>query len=234
LETWLPDDVMQSIAAENNLAETAFFVPRGDAFDLRWFTPTVEADMCGHATLGSAYVIFNNLQPGRREARFHTRSGQLIVTREGDDYCLDLPAQPPERVAVSAEMTAALGAAPVELWRSAYMMAVYADEVKIANLSPDYAKVAAIEMGMVIVTAPGDRCDFVSRFFAPGAGIPEDPVTGSAHCILAPYWAKRLGKTHMAARQISRRGGELAVELRGDRVLLTGRVSPYLQGRIRL
>jgi PhzF family phenazine biosynthesis protein len=234
LESWLPDDVMQSIAAENNLAETAFFVPRGDAFDLRWFTPTVEADMCGHATLGSAYVIFNDLQPERREARFHTRSGQLIVTREGDDYCLDLPAQPPERVKVSAEMTAALGAAPVEVWRSAYMMAVYADEAKIANLSPDFAKVAEIEMGMVIVTAPGDRCDFVSRFFAPGAGIPEDPVTGSAHCILAPYWAERLGKTHMAALQISHRGGELAVELRGDRVLLTGRVAPYLQGRIRL
>jgi len=131
-------------------------------------------------------------------------------------------------------VTAALGAEPAELWRSMYMMAVFSDESQVANLSPDFAKVAAFEKGEVIVTAPGKTCDFVSRFFAPGAGIPEDPVTGSAHTILAPYWAKRLGKTHMAARQISRRGGELAVELRDDRVLLTGRVAPYLQGRIRV
>jgi len=234
LEAWLPDDVMQAIAAENNLAETAFFVRRGDEFDLRWFTPAVEAEMCGHATLGSAYVIINYLEPERREARFHTRSGQLVVTRDGENYCLDLPAQPPERVDVSPDMTAALGAAPVELWRSMYMMAVFSDEVQIANLAPDFAKVAVLEKGEVIVTAPGNTGDFVSRFFAPAAGIPEDPVTGSAHTILAPYWAKRLGKTHMAARQISRRGGELAVELRDDRVLLTGRVAPYLQGRIRV
>ncbi len=234
LEAWLPDEVMQAIAAENNLSETAFFVRRGDAFDLRWFTPTVEANMCGHATLGSAYVIINHLDPDRREARFHTRSGELIVTRDGESYCLDLPAQPPERVAVSADMTAALGAAPTEVWRSMYMMAVFSDEAQIANLSPDLAKVAALEKGEVIVTAPGETCDFVSRFFAPGAGIPEDPVTGSAHCILAPYWAERLGKTQMSARQISRRGGELAVEVRGDRVRLTGRVAPYMQGSIRV
>lgn len=232
LEAWLPDDVMQAIAAENNLSETAFFVRRGDEFDLRWFTPTVEANMCGHATLGSGYVILSYLEPARNEARFHTRAGQLIVTRDGDSYCLDLPAQPPERVEVSADITAALGAEPVELWRSMYLMAVFSDEAQTANLLPDIAKVTAIEMGEVIVTAPGDSCDFVSRFFAPAAGIPEDPVTGSAHTILAPYWAKRLGKTHMSARQISRRGGELAVEVRGDRVLLTGRVVPYLQGRI--
>ena len=232
LESWLPDSVMQAIAAENNLSETAFFVRRGDDFDLRWFTPTVEANLCGHATLGSAYVIFNDLEPGRREARFHTRSGPLVVTRDGEDYCLDLPSQAPARVAANAEMSAALGAAPVELWRSAYMMAVYSDEAEIGNLSPDFARLAAIEMGMVIVTAPGHTCDFVSRFFAPGAGIPEDPVTGSAHCILAPYWAQRLGKMRMAARQISRRGGDVTVEMRGDRVLLYGRVAPYLQGRI--
>ena len=234
LEAWLPDDVMQAIAAENNLSETAFFVRRGEAFDLRWFTPAVEATMCGHATLGSAYVIFNYLEPERREARFQTLSGQLIVTRKGDDYCLDLPAQPPKRAEVDAEMTAALGAEPIEAWRSAYMMAVFSDEARIASMSPDFAKVQAIEPGMIIVTAPGEACDFVSRFFAPAAGIPEDPVTGSAHCILAPYWAQRLGKTQMSARQISRRGGELAVELRDERILLTGRVAPYLQGRIRV
>jgi PhzF family phenazine biosynthesis protein len=234
LEAWLPDEVMQSIAAENNLSETAFFVRRGDDFDLRWFTPAHEAPMCGHATLGSAYVIINFLEPARREARFHTLSGELIVTRDGDDYCLDLPLQPPKRVADSAEMTAALGATPAELWESAYMLAVFSDEAQIANLSPDFAKVAALEKGQVIVTAPGKTCDFVSRFFAPAAGIPEDPVTGSAHTILAPYWGQRLDKTHMAARQISARGGELAVELRGDRVLLTGRVASYMQGSIRV
>ncbi|MHA1600645.1 MAG: PhzF family phenazine biosynthesis protein [Alphaproteobacteria bacterium] len=234
LEAWLPDDVMQAIALENNLSETAFFVRRGDAFDLRWFTPTVEADMCGHATLGSAFVILNYLEPERREARFHTRSGELIVTRDGNSYCLDLPAQPPERAEDSADVAAALGAEPTELWRSMYMMAVFADEAQIANLTPDFAKVAELEKGEIIVTAPGNTCDFVSRFFAPGAGIPEDPVTGSAHTILAPYWAQRLGKTHMAARQISRRGGELAVEARDDRVLLTGQVAPYLQGHIRV
>lgn len=234
LEAWLPDEVMQAIAAENNLSETAFFVRRGDAFDLRWFTPTVEVDLCGHATLGSAYVIINYLDPERREARFHTRSGELIVTRDGDSYCLDLPVQRLERVAVSADMTAALGAEPTEVWRSMYMMAVFADEAQVANLSPDLAKVAALEKGEVIVTAPGKSCDFVSRFFWPATGIPEDPVTGSAHCILGPYWAERLGKTRMSARQISRRGGELAVEVRGDRVRLTGRVAPYLQGRIRV
>lgn len=234
LETWLPDDVMQAIAAENNLSETAFFVRRGDEFDLRWFTPTVEAKMCGHATLGSAFVILNYQEPERREARFHTRSGQMIVTRDGDKYCLDLPAQPLKRVEGSRELAVALGAKPVELWRSMRMMAVFSDEAQIANISPDFAKLEAFEEGEIIVTAPGDHCDFVSRFFAPGAGIPEDPVTGSAHCILAPYWAERLGKTHMAALQISHRGGELAVELRGDRVLLTGQVAPYLQGRIRL
>lgn len=234
LEAWLPDDVMQAIAAENNLSETAFFVRRGDGFDLRWFTPTVEVNLCGHATLGSAYVIGTYLEPARREVRFHTRSGQLTVTRAGDGYCLDLPAQPPLRVPDSADMATALGAQPVELWRSAYMMALFSDEAQIASIMPDFAKVAALEVGEVIVTAPGNTCDFVSRFFAPAAGIPEDPVTGSAHSILAPYWAERLGKAHMAARQISRRGGELAVEVRGDRVRLTGRVAPYLQGRIRV
>ncbi len=234
LEAWLSDDVMQSIAAENNLAETAFFVRRGDEYDLRWFTPTVEAEMCGHATLGSAYVISTYLEPERREMRFHTRSGQLIVTRDTDSYCLDLPAQPSERVEVSAEMTDALGAEPAELWRSMYLMAVFSDEAQVANISPDFARVEAIEMGEVVVTAPGITCDFVSRFFAPSVGISEDPVTGSAHTITAPYWAKRLDKTHMSARQISPRGGELGVELRGDRVLLTGQVAPYLQGLIRV
>jgi PhzF family phenazine biosynthesis protein len=232
LDAWLPDAVMQSIAAENNLSETAFFVRRGDEFDLRWFTPVKEVDLCGHATLGSAYVISRYLEPDRRKMSFQTRSGRLLVTRDNETYCLDLPAQPPKRVDDDADVAAALGMRPDELWQSAYLMAVFADEGRIGAMAPDLAKVAALREPKVIVTAPGKTCDFVSRFFAPADGIPEDPVTGSAHCILAPYWAKRLGKERMEARQISRRGGELTVELRGDRVLLYGRVAPYLQGRI--
>jgi PhzF family phenazine biosynthesis protein len=232
LDAWLLDAVMQSIAAENNLSETAFFVRRGDEFDLRWFTPVTEVDLCGHATLGSAYVIFQYLEPERGGIRFHSRSGPLTVTRTGEVFCLDLPAAPPQRGGTPGEVAAALGAMPKELWKSKNLLAVFASEAEVRALAPDFAEMTALAAPGIIVTAPGDACDFVSRYFAPKAGIPEDPVTGSAHCVLAPYWAKRLGKERMEARQVSRRGGELTVELRGDRVLLYGRVAPYLQGRI--
>ena len=234
LEDWLPDEVLQAIAVENNLSETAFFVKRGDDFDLRWFTPASEVDLCGHATLGSAYVIANYLDNGRTEVRFHSRSGPLTVTREGDLYTLDFPALPPRRIADSAAVAEALGAAPDELWDEMDLMAVFASEAAVAALAPDFAKVETLETRGVIVTAPGEDCDFVSRFFAPRSKIPEDPVTGSAHCILTPYWSGRLGKTKMSARQISARGGELEVEARGERVLISGRVAPYMEGRIRV
>ena len=234
LEDWLPDDVLQAIALENNLSETAFFVRRGADFDLRWFTPAHEVDLCGHATLGSAFVIANHLDNGCAEVRFHSRSGLLTVARDGDLYTLDFPALPPRRSEPSAAVAAALGAAPAELWDEMDMMAVFPSEADVAALRPDSAKVAAIETRGIIATAPGEARDFVSRFFAPRAGIPEDPVTGSAHCILTPYWAKRLGKTKMSARQISARGGELAVEARGGRVLISGRVVPYMEGRLRV
>ncbi len=236
LDDWLPDQVLQAIAVENNLSETAFLVRRGAGaeYDLRWFTPAHEVDLCGHATLGSAYVIANHLDGGGAEVRFHTRSGLLTVTREGDLYTLDFPALPPERIADSAAVAEALGAAPAELWEEMDLMAVFASEAAVAALAPDMAKVAQLETRGVIATAPGETCDFVSRFFAPRAGIPEDPVTGSAHCILTPYWATRRGKTRLSARQISARGGELEVEARGERVLISGRVAPYLEGRIRV
>ncbi|MFQ5775214.1 MAG: PhzF family phenazine biosynthesis protein [Kiloniellaceae bacterium] len=234
LESWLPDEVMQAIAAENNLSETAFFVSRGEDFDLRWFTPAKEVDLCGHATLGAAYVIATYLEPGREAVRFHSRSGPLTVAREGDFYTLDFPSLPAERAADGAEAAAALGAAPLEVWTSMDLMAVFAGEAEVRALAPDMGKLAALETRGVIVTAPGADCDFVSRFFAPRAGIPEDPVTGSAHCILTPYWARRLGRAKLAARQVSRRGGELVVEDRGERVLISGRVAPYLEGRIRV
>ncbi len=234
LDDWLPDQVLQAIAVENNLSETAFLVKRGADFDLRWFTPAHEVDLCGHATLGSAYVIANYLDNGRTEVRFHSRSGPLTVTRAGDLYTLDFPALPPRRIADSAAVAEALGAAPDELWHEMDLMAVFPSEAAVAALAPDMAKVETLETRGVIVTAPGEDCDFVSRFFAPRSKIPEDPVTGSAHCILTPYWSARLGKTKMSARQISARGGELEVEARGARVRISGRVAPYMEGRIRV
>ncbi len=236
LDAWLPDAVMQSIALENNLAETAFLVKRGDGaeYDLRWFTPAHEVDLCGHATLGSAYVIANHLNGGATEMRFHSRSGLLTVTREDEVYTLNFPVLPPKRIDDDPAVAQALGATPTELWDQMDMMAVFGSEAEIAALAPDIAKIAALDTRGLIVTAPGETCDFVSRFFAPRAGIPEDPVTGSAHCISTPYWAERLGKAKMRARQISARGGALEVELRGERVHISGRVVPYMEGRIRV
>ncbi len=236
LDAWLPDAVMQAIALENNLSETAFFVKRGEGaeYDLRWFTPALEVDLCGHATLGSAYVVANHLDRGAAEVRFHTRSGLLTVTREGEDYTLDFPVLPPKRIDDDPAVAEALGATPKEIWDQTKMMAVFDSEAEIAALAPDMAKLMALDTRGVIATAPGEACDFVSRYFAPRAGIPEDPVTGSAHCITTPYWAQRLGKNKLSARQISARGGALEVELSGERVLISGRVSPYMEGRIRV
>ncbi len=233
LDDWLPDQVMQSIALENNLSETAFFVKDGgDGYHLRWFTPAHEVDLCGHATLGTAFVITTYLDRGRDIVRFQTRSGPLTVTRDGDLYTLDFPALPPERVKDDTKVAEALGAPPAELWDEMDLMAVFAGEAEVAALSPDMAKIAALDTRGVIATAPGESCDFVSRFFAPRAGIPEDPVTGSAHCTLTPYWAARLGKTEMRAFQVSKRGGELGCTLAGMRVHLSGRCALYLEGTI--
>jgi len=233
LDHWLSDAAMQAIAAENNLSETAFFVKTGGgSFDLRWFTPAIEVDLCGHATLGSAFVIANYLDPASPEIRFQSRSGPLTVTRAGDIFTLDFPVRRPERMADDPRVAAALGAVPTETWCNKNTIAVFAAQAEVAALAPDMAALATLESGGVIATAPGEDCDFVSRYFAPKAGIPEDPVTGSAHCELTPYWAERLGRAKLRAQQISARGGELTVELRQDRVLISGRVAPYLQGRI--
>ncbi len=234
LDAWLPGEVMQAIAAENNLPETAFIVKRGGDYELRWFTPAVEVDLCGHATLGSAYVVATHLEPGRNDMVFHSKSGPLTVTRDGDLLTLDFPSLPPERLDDHSAVEAALGATPEELWRAGMTMAVLADEASVLAARPDLAKVTALPGDGLIVTAPGREHDFVSRYFAPHAGIPEDPVTGSAHCVLTPYWARRLDKARLSARQVSARGGELVVEDRGERVLISGRVAPYLEGRIRV
>ena len=232
LEAWLPDVAMQAIAAENNLSETAFFVLRGDDYDLRWFTPTLETDLCGHATQASGFVVMNRLAPQKSTVRFHTRSGALTVTRQGEMFAIDLPAQLPAPCAMPPKTVAALGRKPAQILGAVKYLAVYDSESEVAALAPDTAALADIDRDGVIVSAPGRDCDFVSRYFAPHAGIPEDPVTGSAHCTLVPYWAKRLGKSKLHARQISRRGGELFCELRGDRVVIAGRAALYLEGNI--
>ena len=236
LESWLPDATLLSIAAENNLAETAFFVPQGDGYELRWFTPTVEMDLCGHATLASAFAIATILEWGSSHITFTTRmAGVLTVTRDGDLYTLDFPSRPPvPLVEAPAGLAEALGGPqPVTVLKSRDLLVVYEDEAAVRALAPDMSALARLDAFATCVTAPGrDGVDFVSRFFAPGGGVPEDPVTGSAHCTLIPYWAERLGKTRMEARQVSARGGALACELAGDRVKIGGKAVLYMEGSI--
>jgi PhzF family phenazine biosynthesis protein len=234
LEDWLDDRTMQAIAAENNLAETAFFVRDGDHYQLRWFTPAVEVDLCGHATLASAHVIFEELEPGRSSVTFATRSGDLTVTRDGDRLVMDFPSIPTTPCEAPEALIAGLGCDPLEVRQGMDYLVVVKDEATVRALRPRMEILSELDSRGVIVTAPGDEVDFVSRFFAPAAGIPEDPVTGSAHCALAPYWAARLGKSSLLARQVSARGGEIHCEDAGARVRLAGRAVKFLQGTIYL
>lgn len=237
LEAWLPAETMQAIAAENNLAETAFFVKTpGSAADyhLRWFTPTMEIELCGHATLASAFVIFSHLEPERTQVSFSTeQAGPLSVTRDGGRLSLDFPARMPEPVAPDAALAEAMGAAPDEyrLFGNKHFL-VYPDAATVAGLQPDLRVLRQQFDGSgIIATAPGaGEVDFVSRFFAPGLGVDEDPVTGSAHCDLIPYWAQRLGKDTLFAHQISPRGGELWCRLNGDRVDIAGNCVEVMRG----
>jgi PhzF family phenazine biosynthesis protein len=233
LDRWLPDETMQAIAAENNLSETAFFVGEKGYFHIRWMTPTDEVDLCGHATLASAWVVFNEIERGRTEVHFRSQSGPLKVTAAGDTLALDFPSRPPEPADGSiAALADALGARPRAALASRDYLALFETEDEVRALKPDMAKVATLDRMAVIATAPGRDCDFVSRFFVPSMGIPEDPVTGSAHCTLVPYWSKRLGKASLFARQVSARGGELWCEDRGERVAIAGRCVKYLEGTI--
>ncbi|HLJ49078.1 MAG TPA: PhzF family phenazine biosynthesis protein [Bryobacteraceae bacterium] len=233
LEAWLPDEQLQAIALENNLSETAYFVPNENGFNLRWFTPAVEVDLCGHATLASAFVLMTELEPSRNEVRFMTRSGELIVTREGDRFAMDFPARPPKPCTMHPELFKALGGPDPEMILGARdYLVVYRSESEVAALKPNMEVLTQIDRFAVIVTAPGDQVDFVSRFFAPAKGVPEDPVTGSAHCTLIPYWSERLGKKSLRARQISRRGGDLWCEDRGERVRIAGNAALFLTGSI--
>jgi PhzF family phenazine biosynthesis protein len=233
LEKWLPDETMQAIAAENNLAETAFYIPNSSGYHLRWFTPGVEVELCGHATLASAHVILAiRKESAGPRVSFQSKSGELTVERDGDLYALDFPSRPPELMPANEFLFEALGARPKELLAARDYLCVFETEEEVRALAPNMDKLCAIDRFAVIVTAPGKDCDFVSRFFAPSKGVPEDPVTGSAHCTLIPYWSKRLGKTTLYARQVSKRGGELWCEDRAQRVKIAGKAVTYLQGEI--
>ncbi|MBW2029462.1 MAG: PhzF family phenazine biosynthesis protein [Deltaproteobacteria bacterium] len=234
LEQWLEDSLMQAIALENNLSETAFFVPNGDDYDIRWFTPLAEVDLCGHATLASAFVIFKELGPSRSEASFQSRSGQLTVKRHGDLLAMDFPSQPPTGCQTPRALLEGLGKEPLEVLCSEDYLALYRSQDEVLALTPDLEKLKVLDRRGVIVTAQGKEMDFVSRFFAPKLGVPEDPVTGSAHCCLTPYWAAKLGKKRLHARQVSARGGELFCEHRGDRVIIGGHAARFMEGTILL
>lgn len=233
LDAWLPDDVMQQIAAENNLAETAFYVPADGGFQIRWFTPTVEVDLCGHATLASAHVVFAHDRPKDDVVEFASKSGLLKVKREGELLVLDFPADTVEPMTVPQMLIDALGREPIETYKGKtdYLL-VYGVEEHVAGLTPDLCDLAMVPARGIIVTAPGRHVDFVSRFFAPQVGVPEDPVTGSAHTTLTPYWSARLGKRELSAMQLSKRQGRLRCRLAGNRVEIAGRAVPYLSGTI--
>jgi predicted PhzF superfamily epimerase YddE/YHI9 len=232
LESWLPDATLQAIATENNLSETAYFVRSNGGFELRWFTPGCEVDLCGHATLASAYVLFHELGVSGDVLRFQTKSGELVVRRDGDRLVMNFPSRPPAPIQADPGLVPALGGRPVEILAARDYLAVYKSADEVLALSPNMEALTRIDRFAFIATAPGDGCDFVSRFFAPSKGIPEDPVTGSAHCTLIPYWAGKLGKTTLHARQVSKRGGELFCKLLGDRVEMAGNAALFLRGRI--
>ncbi len=232
LESWLDDSTLQAIAAENNLSETAFFVKRTDYYELRWFTPKAEVDLCGHATLASAYTIFSFLDPAVQGVRFQTKSGWLSVNRERELLAMEFPARPGNPCSASESLIEALGSRPLECLLSRDYLVVFESEAIIKSMAPRMDKLAMLDCLGVIVTAPGTRSDFVSRFFAPKVGIPEDPVTGSAHCTLIPYWAARLGKTKLHSLQLSERGGELFCEHLEDRVKIAGRAVTFFEGFI--
>ncbi len=242
LPSWPEDATLQAVAAENRLSETAFLVPRGEDYELRWFTPRAEVDLCGHATLAAGHVVLRILQGTREAVRFRTASGPLTVEREGERLAMDFPAVPAEAAPAPPGLAGALGASPAEVLAAKDWLAVFEASTEVAALAPDMGALEALDRRGVIATAPGPEPgegegsgngpDFVSRFFAPKLGVPEDPVTGSAHCTLAPYWSGRLGRRRLLGRQISERGGEVGCEVLGDRVRLSGRAVLYLEGRI--
>jgi len=234
LEYWLEDGILQSIAAENNLSETAFFVKKENSYELRWFTPEAEVDLCGHATLASAFVIFNLLKSENEKIIFQTKSGKLEVTKRNDLLVMNFPSRKPVATKIPEGLIEAIGKEPKEVLQSRDLLLVYETEEDILSLQPDFALLKKINCFGYIATAKGNEADFVSRFFAPKEGINEDPVTGSSHSTLIPFWAERLGKTELHAFQVSKRRGELFCKLLGDRVEIAGNAVLYLTGSIEI
>jgi PhzF family phenazine biosynthesis protein len=232
LEEWLEDSVMQAIAQENNLSETAFFVPEESVYRIRWFTPVAEVDLCGHATLAAAFVIFNYGDTSRSQITFRSRSGKLTVVRERGLLSMDFPSQPPVPCGAPKELVDGLGKEPLAVLCSEDYLAVFSSENEIIELNPDMEPLKKLGLRGVIVTAQGKRVDFVSRFFAPKLGVDEDPVTGSSHCALTPYWANKLNKKELHAHQVSQRGGELFCRDCGRRVIISGRAVKFMEGSI--
>ena len=232
LSEWLPPETMQSIAAENNLSETAFFVSKGDDYSIRWFTPVSDVELCGHATLGSAYVLFNILGYENDAIRFDSKSGILAVTKQDDLLTLDFPKQPPVPCDMPLELIAAFNVEPIECMVSEDHIAVFENETDIETANPNFEQLKKLDSRGVIITAKSMHYDFVARFFAPKLGVPEDPVTGSAYTQLAPYWASKLGPKLFKAKQMSLRGGEVYCEIVGDRVLISGKAAKYMEGKI--
>ena len=232
LQSWLPDETLLAIAEENNLAETAFFIAGQSEIELRWFTPSTEVKLCGHATLAAAHVLFQYLDYPADLIRFSTLSGILTAVRRGDMIELDFPASSLADSKIDPALARTLDVMPTAQFNGIYPVLVLESAEQVAKVSCDTVALNSCGNGTLVVTAPGDDCDFVSRFFAPGVGIDEDPVTGSAHCTLTPYWARTLNKNCLLARQLSPRGGVLECELKGDRVLMRGKSALYLQGQI--
>lgn len=234
LNEWLPDTILQSIAAENFLPETSFVVSKNDQHEIRWFSPTQEMELCGHATLAAAHVLLSWVHPWLQEITFQSASGALQVKRHDGNYVMDLPALPPAACEMLPGLEDALGVIPRQLLKAKAHLVVLESEKQVKLLKPDMRKLADLNIERMIVTAPGDSVDFVSRYFKTVGLIPEDPVTGAAHCTLMPYWSRRLSKNRLEAKQVSARGGSILCELRQDRVLLTGAAVAYLQGTINL
>ena len=234
LDNWLPDTTMQSIAEENNLAETAFFVPTESGFHIRWFTPSKEVKLCGHATLASAFVLFDVVGVKSDSITFHSLSGPLRVTKTDGLITLDFPVQKPEKCAIPKELVAGLGMSPVECYRNEDYLAVFDSENDVSSMTPNHSYLEQLDLRGVIATAPSSTYDFVVRFFAPKFGIPEDPVTGSAQTQLIPYWSEQLGKTTLRSKQVSVRSGMLHSELRGNRVHISGSAVMYMEGAIHI
>jgi PhzF family phenazine biosynthesis protein len=242
LDKWLPDEVLQNIAAENNLSETAFLVKRDGYYDLRWFTPALEVELCGHATVASAFVLFEETEKAASELKFKTMSGIMAVTKTDDLLYLDFPSRPVTPCPSYQTFEKSFGVKPVAVFKAVDFLVLVDSEETLQNIKPDFSLLKRIksEEGLdsdrfgIIVTAKGSDCDFVSRFFAPNAGIDEDPVTGRAHCSLIPFWSEKLDKKVMTARQLSKRGGVLYCEDNGERVKIGGRAARYLSGEINI